>query len=99
VTPAAPWPPRIWFSADVYRQRIWVLGGWSNEPSKNWNDVWHTADGKTWEQLRTKTIWLARHEQSAYVFQDKLWIVGGNAWPLVGDVWYLPLPPDWPKKQ
>lgn len=99
VTPAAPWPPRIWFSADVYRQRMWLLGGWSNEPSKNWNDVWYTADGRTWEQLRTKTIWSARHEPSAYVFQDKLWIVGGNASPLVGDVWYLPLPPDWPKQQ
>lgn len=99
VTPAAPWPPRIWFSADVYRQRMWVLGGWSNEPSKNWNDVWHSADGKTWEQLKTKTIWSARHEQSAYVFQDKLWIVAGNAWPLVGDVWHLQLPRQWPKAE
>ncbi len=96
VTGAAGWTPRIWFSAEVYRNRIWVLGGWSNEPSKNWNDVWYTADGKHWEQLQTKTIWSPRHEQSAYVFQDKLWIVGGNAWPLVGDVWYLQLPEDWP---
>ncbi len=55
-----PWPPRMWFSADVYRRRMWVLGGWSNEPSKNWNDVWHSADGKAWEQLKTKTIWSAR---------------------------------------
>ena len=96
VTDHAPWPPRIWFSADVYRDRIWVLGGWSNAPSKNWNDVWHTADGKHWEQLQTKTVWSPRHEHSAYVFRDKLWVVTGNAWPLVGDCWYLELPPGWP---
>src|SRR5205823_1368848 len=35
VTREAPWAPRIWFSSVVYRDRIWVLGGWSNNPSKN----------------------------------------------------------------
>lgn len=24
-----------------------------------------------------------------YVFDDKLWVVGGNAWPLQNDVWNL----------
>jgi N-acetylneuraminic acid mutarotase len=99
VSEHAPWPPRIWFSAVVYRNRIWVLGGWSNEPSRNWNDVWHTADGKNWEQLKTKTIWSPRHEHSAYVFRDRLWMVGGNAWPLVNDVWYLELPADCPESR
>jgi hypothetical protein len=91
----AAWSPRIWFSADVYRDRMWVLGGWSNQPSKNWNDVWHSRDGKAWRRLETKTIWSPRHEQSAYVFDDALWIAGGNAWPLVNDVWRLSLPKDW----
>ena len=99
VTDQAPWAPRIWFSADVYRNRVWVLGGWSNKPSKNWNDVWHTADGRHWEQLKTKTIWSPRHEHSAYVCRDKLWVVTGNAWPLVGDAWCLELPSDWPGSQ
>lgn len=88
----AAWSPRIWFSPVVYRDRMWVLGGWSDKPSKNWDDVWFSRDGKDWQQFATKTVWSPRHEQSAYVFQDKIWVVGGNAWPLVNDVWRLDVP-------
>lgn len=92
VTAAAPWPPRLWFSSAVYRDRIWVLGGWSNNPSTNWNDVWHSADGRTWSRLRTGAVWKERHEHSAFVFQDKLWIAGGHAQPLSSEVWSLEIP-------
>lgn len=92
VTDHAPWPPRIWFSPVVYRNRMWLMGGWSNHPSKNWNDVWHTADGADWKELKTETIWSPRHETSAYVLADKMWLVGGNAWPLVNDVWSIEVP-------
>lgn len=94
-TEAAPWPPRLWFSAAVYRNRIWVLGGWSNHPSTNWGDVWHSGDGRTWKQLQTPTTWKARHEHSVFVFQDKLWVAGGHAQPLSNEVWSLSLPTDW----
>jgi hypothetical protein len=93
-TEAAPWAPRIWFSAAVYRGRMWVLGGWSKEDD-NFGDVWHSADGKAWQRLETKTCWKARHEHSVFVFQDKLWIAGGHARPLSNEVWALSLPPDW----
>lgn len=95
VSDNAPWPPRIWFSAVEYRNCMWVLGGWSNNPSKNWNDVWYTADGVNWKELKTKTIWSERHEHSTYVMDDKIWVVAGNACPLVNDVWQLRLPDDW----
>jgi hypothetical protein len=95
VTEKAPWHERIWFSAVVYRGRIWVLGGWSNNPAKNWGDVWHSRDGKSWERLETGTMWKERHEHSAYVFQDKLWIAGGHAQPLSSEVWSLEVPGEW----
>jgi hypothetical protein len=94
----APWHPRIWFSSVVYRDRIWVLGGWSNNPSKNWGDVWHSKDGKTWAQLRLRVIWKERHEHSAYVFQDKIWVAGGHAQPLSSEVWSLAVPKGWFKE-
>jgi hypothetical protein len=97
VTAQAPWPPRLWFSAVTYRDRIWVLGGWSNNPSKNWGDVWHSKDGKDWRQLQSDVCWKERHEHSAFVFQDKLWIAGGHATPLNSEVWSLALPKDWGK--
>ena len=93
-TEAAPWAPRLWFSAVVYRGRMWVLGGWSKDHD-NFGDVWHSADGKTWQRLDTKTCWKARHEHSAFVFQDKLWVAGGHARPLSNEVWSLSLPKVW----
>lgn len=93
-TKQAPWPPRLWFSATVYRDRIWVLGGWS-KTHDNFSDVWHSEDGQSWQRLETPTVWKARHEHSAFVFQDKLWIAGGHARPLSNEVWSLSLPQPW----
>jgi hypothetical protein len=95
VSEQAPWPPRIWFSAAVYRGRIWILGGWSNNPARNWGDVWSSRDGQEWTALRSNVVWKARHEHSAYVLGDKLWVVGGNAQPLSSEVWSLDIPRDW----
>ena len=94
-TEQAPWSPRIWFTSAVYRDRMWIVGGWSNNPSQNWPDVWHSADGKMWTALKAANGWKARHEHSTYVFQDKLWVVAGHAQPLNSEVWSLDLPPDW----
>lgn len=94
-TDQAPWHPRIWFSSVVYRGHIWVLGGWSNNPSRNWGDVWYSRNGKDWKQLQSESIWKERHEHSAYVFDDKIWVAGGHAQPLNSEVWSLKLPADW----
>ena len=94
-TAAAPWSARLWFSTAVYRNKLWVFGGWSNNPSKNWGDAWYSADGKEWKELKTEVKWKERHEHSAFVFQDKLWIAGGHAQPLSSEVWSLELPQDW----
>jgi hypothetical protein len=95
VTDRVPWHPRIWFSSVVYRDRIWVLGGWSNDPARNWGDVWYSRDGRDWRELKTKTVWKERHEHSAYVWRDQIWIAGGHAQPLSSEVWSLAIPPDW----
>ncbi len=94
VTEAAPWSPRLWFSSAVYRGRMWVLGGWSNNPSKNWDDVWYSKDGAAWTPLKSGAGWRERHEHSLFVHDDKLWVAGGMIPPLCNDVWSLYLPPD-----
>jgi len=95
VCDAAPWHERIWFSSVVYRNRIWILGGWSGNPYKNWSDTWYSADGKVWKQYVVQPVWKERHEPSAFVFRDKIWIAGGMTPPLVNDVWSLHLPAGW----
>lgn len=93
-TTAAPWSARLWFSSVVYRDRLWVLGGWSNQPSKNWNDVWYSQDGKHWRELKTASVWKERHEHSSFVMHDSIWVAGGHAQPLSSEVWKLELPKD-----
>jgi hypothetical protein len=88
----APWRGRIWFSSVAWRSRIWILGGWADNPSTNLNDVWHSTDGRSWERFDADSTWSPRHEMSAYVFDNRLWIVAGNPWPLINDVWSLSLP-------
>ena len=74
----------------VYKNRLWVLGGFRAEPTwNNFNDTWYSADGASWREFVSVPAWSPRHELSAYVFRDRLWVVGGNAWPLMNDVWYL----------
>lgn len=97
-TAKAPWHERLWFSTVVYRDRIWVIGGWSNNPAKNKNDAWYSQDGKNWTELKSDVVWKERHEHSAFVFQDKIWLAGGHAQPLNSEVWMLDIPKDWFKK-
>ena len=102
-TPAAPWDPRLWFSSVVYRDRMWVLGGWAEEatPSRplNLRDVWYSKDGSDWTELQSEVVWTARHEHSAFVFHDKIWVAGGCAGahpkPLSSEVWSLHVPRTW----
>ena len=74
---------------------MWLLGGWANDPYRNFDDVWYSADGVQWHQLKTETIWSPRHEHSVWVFDDRIWLAAGNAWPLVNDGWSLHRPEHW----
>ncbi len=90
VTDNAPWPARIWSNCVVYRNQIFLLGGFRSQPKwENLGDVWYSKDGKNWQELKTPVSWEPRHEHSSYVFNDRLWVVGGNKWPLLNDVWSL----------
>ncbi len=95
VTEHAPWAPRMWFIAEVYRGRMWIIGGYDNVNHDNFGDVWYTTDGVQWEQYPTENAFSSRHEPTCYVYDDSLWVVAGNHWPVQNDVWRLTLPEDW----
>ncbi len=97
VTESAAWKPRLWFSAVVYRDHMWVLGGWSEEDG-NYGDVWYSKDGKHWKEFKSGAVWSKRHEHAAFVFKDRIWVAGGAAEPkykLDSEVWSLELPKGW----
>jgi len=91
----APWAPRQWHIAEVYRDRLWIIGGHDNVNSANLADVWYSEDGVEWHEYQSEKRFSPRHEVTTYVFQDALWVVAGNAWPLMNDIWRLKLPTDW----
>jgi hypothetical protein len=90
----APWGARLWFRTAVYRDHMWVLGGWS-KAQDNFGDVWCSRDGQSWVELKSNVIWKSRHEHAVYVFNDKLWVAGGHARPLSSEVWSLDMPQGW----
>ncbi len=54
VTGGAAWPPRLWFSTAAYRDRMWILGGWSRDRSKHRAEsgalvYGPSKDGTDWE--------------------------------------------------
>ena len=79
----------------VFKNKIWIMGDWSKDPLKNWSDVWYTKDGKEWKKLESKVCWSDSHAESAFVFNNKIWIARGNTYPVVNDVWSLKLPENW----
>jgi len=88
----APWAERQWTVGEVYRDRMFIIGGYDNRHEANFGDVWWTTDGVTWHELPTPEGYLARHEATPYVFDDSLWIVAGNTWPVVNEVWRVTIP-------
>jgi len=94
VTMNAAWAPRDGAGALVFKDRMWLLGGWNpgdktHFPKVCTNDVWNSTDGVTWSLIKPNTDrdasfdrqrdWEGRHTAGYAVYQDKMWIVGGDA--------------------
>jgi len=92
VTAEAPWLHGDLPTTLVHNDRMWIMGGWAGgrmPDASASNQVWSSTDGKSWRQLDTHPVWSPRHEQSTFVFQDKMWVAPGNPWPVTNDVWYI----------
>jgi hypothetical protein len=61
----------------------------------NLGDVWYSRDGRNWARYDAGAQWTPRHEHSAFLHADHIWVAGGFSGVLVSDVWRLQLPTDW----
>ena len=68
----------VWYSSD----------GEQWHQFESWHDIEHAGVGEV-PFVQTHSHWEARHEQSVYVHDEALWLVGGMVWPLMNDVWRL----------
>ncbi len=89
----AAFAPRDGAGALVFKGRMWLLGGWNPGDKVHFpricnNEVWNSTDGATWTLVKPNTFldntfdsasdWEGRHTAGYVVYQDKMWIVGGD---------------------
>jgi len=81
----APWKARAGAAGVVHHGRLYIAGGCHddvpNDPGffrKFFNDVWSSADGKTWELVTDDGGWQARSGPRLLSLNEQLFIVAGE---------------------
>lgn len=69
-------PERVFYGAVVFKDKIWLAGGFDGK--RYYNDVWNSADGVNWTRAAEKSTWSPRNVTRIFVFKNKLWIIGGG---------------------
>lgn len=94
VTSDAAFAPRDGAGALVFRDTMWLLGGWSPNDAQNFpritnSEVWSSTNGKNWTLVQQEAPWEGRHTAGYVVHRDAMWIVGGdcNRGHYQNDVW------------
>ncbi len=87
----SPWDKRGYFTALIFKDKIWILPGEKNDNPEYANDIWYSSDGSNWVQAISSAPFAPRDAYSAVVFNDKMWVFGGcysdNSFKKYNDVW------------
>lgn len=73
-----PWSPRDSSGELVFKDRMWLLGGWpdrSDIPSLR--DVWNSSDGRHWTLVTAEAPWFHGDLPMTLAFKNRMWIMGG----------------------
>src|SRR5437868_2726434 len=77
VTDKAGWRPRDSSGEVVFKDQLWLLGGWFDSYSPPPRDVWSSADGKAWKLVTKEAPWKYSDLPMTLAFRDRMWILGG----------------------
>jgi hypothetical protein len=91
---------RMGHACVVFRQEIWVLGGYNQQNASSYQDVWClekvsvSPEKYNWELVSQKCAWSPRLNPAVVTFQktqtdSELWIYGGSAKPQSGGLYDL----------
>jgi hypothetical protein len=81
VTDRAEWPARDSAGEFVFKDHLWILGGWFTPRTPNPRDVWKSPDGKHWTRVVEVAPWEHSDLSPAMVFRDRMWFMGGRKLP------------------
>ncbi len=77
----AEWQPRDSCVELVFRDHLWIMGGWFQQDLPNPRDVWKSADGIHWERVIEQAPWEKSDLPMGLVFEDRMWHMGGRSLP------------------
>ena len=88
-TDNAEWLWRHGHQALSHNGRLYVLGGYGSyeNGSSRRNDVWSSADGKSWVLETDDASWSRRNEHQALSHNGRLYVLGGQDGSVRNDVW------------
>ena len=73
----ANWMERDAASAIVFKDRVWIFGGWLHSYLPSPRDAWSSDDGKSWRLEIEKTPQRNTYFSMAISFQNRIWMMGG----------------------
>lgn len=77
ITDEAPWGERRSAEAEVFKDKLWLIGGWVKNRGYR-GDVWVSGDGLRWSEATSSLErWTGREGHGLAVFKDKMWLAGG----------------------
>ena len=76
----------------IFNNKLWLIGT-DNLGGFDMNGVWYSSDGINWIEATSSPPWSERVNFSTAVYDNKIWVMGGRASPLVSndvmnDIWY-----------
>jgi hypothetical protein len=77
ITDNAGWQARDSMGEVVFKDQIWILGGWFDSYHPPPRDVWSSADGKTWKMVTKEAPWKHSDLPMTLTFKDRMWLMGG----------------------
>lgn len=77
VTDRAGWRPRDSSGEVVFKDRLWLLGGWFDSYSAPPRDVWSSADARAWDLVTREAPWKHSDLPMTVVFHDRIWLMWG----------------------
>jgi hypothetical protein len=81
LNPQADWQARDSQGEFVYRDHLWILGGWFAAQTPNPRDVWKSPDGLHWTRAIEVAPWEHSDLSVALSYDDRMWFMGGRKLP------------------
>lgn len=83
ITEYADFAGRDGAGALVFKDRMWLIGGWNPEDKTNFpqicnSEIWSSTNGAEWKLENPQAPWEPRHCAGYVVHQNHLWVLGGD---------------------